>query len=168
MHEWHLAHPLKDVDYIVEMAQNHFQRDIESVLKPDPDLFRHCVTMTSTNQLFDKRKEFLAVAKNDPYSILGFCWFDRGGYTTYSREEISNAKFHHCDLTLPVRTRYKLINEMIDQHVLWANICGVPIICSTSIRGEHDGFMRMHEKRGFKVAGSYAWARTEEAMKWLK
>jgi len=32
-------------------------------------------------------------------ALLGYCWFDRGGYTTYSNEEISNAKFHHVDLT---------------------------------------------------------------------
>jgi hypothetical protein len=62
----------------------------------------------------------------------------------------------------------RLINEMIDQHILWAHSWGIPVICSTSIRGEHDGFMKIHKKRGFRVNGSYAWIRTEEAMKGLK
>ena len=59
----------------------------------------------------------------------------------------------------------RLINEMIDQHILWANSCGIPVICSTSIRSEHDGFMRIHKKRGFQINGSYAWLKTEDGIK---
>jgi hypothetical protein len=165
--KWELAHPLRDVEYIVEMAQKDFECEVDKVLSTDPNVFRHQITVSATNQLFDKHKEFIAVAKEDPYSILGYCWFDRGGYTTYSRDEISNARFHHVDLTLPLRTRYKLINEMIDQHILWADMCRIPVVCSTSIRGDHEGFMKIHKKRGFQVNGSYAWIRTEEAMKEL-
>lgn len=168
MYAWELAHPLRDVDYIVEMAQSHFEHEVDSVLTTDPLVMKHQLTVSLTNQLFDPYKEFIAVAKEDPYSILGYCWFDRGGYTTYSRDEISNARFHHVDLTLPVRTRYKLINEMIDQHILWANQCGIPVVCSTSIRGDNEGFMKMHKKRGFQVNGSYAWIKTSEGLKWIK
>lgn len=168
MHEWSLADPIKDVGYIVDMGERMLSLEEGSPLKTDPEVFRHQVTLSAVNQIFDKRKEFLAVAKDDPYSILGYCWFDRGGYTTYSRDEISNAKFHHVDMDLPVKTRVRLINEMIDQHILWANYCGVPVICSTSIRGDNEGFMKMHRKRGFTTHGSYAWIRTEEGMKCLK
>lgn len=166
--KWQLAHPLHDVDYIVDMAERHFEHEVDSVLKTDRNVMRHHVTVSLTNQLFDPYKELIAVAKNDPYSILGYCWYDRGGYTTYSRDEISNARFHHVDLTLPLKTRYKLIQQMIDQHILWASKCGIPVICSTSIRGDNDGFMKMHKKRGFQVNGSYAWIRTEEGLKWIK
>ena len=161
---WTLAHPLKDVEDIIEMAQDHFEMEVDQVLKTDPQVFRHHLTVITTNQIFDRSKEFVAVYR-DKDDLLAYCWFDRGGYTTYSKDEISNAKFHHVDLRLPVRQRVRLINEMIDQHILWANNCGVPVICSTSIRGEHDGFMKIHKKRGFQVNGSYAWIRTEEAMK---
>jgi len=166
-YRWELAHPLRDVDYIVEMGKEYLSQEDGMIVRTDPEVFRHHVTVSCTNQLFDKYKEFIAVAKEDPYSILGYCWYDRGGYTTYSREEISNARFHHVDLTLSVRTRYKLLNDMIDQHILWADMCKIPVVCSTSIRGDHEGFMRIHRKRGFIVHGSYAWIRTEEAMKEL-
>jgi len=181
--EWSLAHPLHDVDDIVEMADSVFGHEADGILKRDRGVFRHRTTVATTEQLFNKSKEFIAVcrgSKPDPYwqgdyeeliipekPLLGFCWFDRGGYTTYSNEEISNAKFHHLDLSLPVRTRVRLLNEMIDQHILWAYKNGIPVICSTSIRAEHDGFMKIHKKRGFTVNGSYAWIRTEEAIKCL-
>ena len=161
-HEWTLAHPLQDVEDIVELADTLYGVEADSILKRDRNVFRHRVTVTATEQLFNKGKEFLAVCRSGN-KLLGYCWFDRGGYTTYSNEEITNAKFHHVDLQLPAKTRVRLINEMIDQHILWAKAWGIPIICSTSIRAEHDGFMKIHKKRGFTVNGSYAWVRTEEA-----
>lgn len=161
-HEWSLAHPLHDVEDIVELADSLYGIEADGILKRDRNVFRHRVTVAATEQLFNKGREFLAVCRSGD-KLLGYCWFDRGGYTTYSNEEISNAKFHHVDLQLPVKTRVRLINEMIDQHILWAKSWGIPIICSTSIRAEHDGFMKIHKKRGFDVNGSYAWIRTEEA-----
>ena len=166
-HTWTLAHPLHDVDDIVEMADSVFGKEADGILTRDRNVFRHRVTMTATEQLFNKGREFLAVCRDED-GLLGYCWFDRGGYATYSNEEISNAKFHHVDLKLPAKTRVRLINEMIDQHILWAHSWGIPVICSTSIRAEHNGFMRIHEKRGFTVNGSYAWGRTEKLMELLK
>ena len=177
-HEWTLAHPLHDVDDIIEMADGVFGKEADGILTRDRNVFRKNVTITSTTQLFDKGREFLAVcrstnivdagiAKVPEDKLLAYCWFDRGGYTTYAKEEISNAKFHHVDLSLPAKQRVKLIHEMIDQHILWASTWGIPVICSTSIRSEHDGFMRIHKKRGFTVHGSYAWLRTENGLKGL-
>ena len=165
--EWTLAHPLHDVDDIVEMADGIFGTEADGILTRDRNVFRKNVTVASTVQLFDKGREFLAVCR-DSEKLLGYCWFDRGGYTTYANEEISNAKFHHVDLSLPAKTRVKMLNQMIDQHILWAYTWGIPVICSTSIRAEHNGFMRIHQKRGFQTNGSYAWVRTENAIKGLK
>jgi hypothetical protein len=177
--EWSLADPRFDVDDIVEMADTFFGHEADGIVTRSRAVFRHRVTVACTEQLFNKSREFIAVCRGskqkdygwykagDPDALLGFCWFDRGGYTTYSNEEISNAKFHHLDLSLPVRTRVRLVNEMIDQHILWAHTWGVPIVCSTSIRAEHDGFMKIHAKRGFTVNGSYAWIRTDKGMECL-
>ena len=181
--EWTLAHPLHDVDDIVDMADSVFGTEADGILTRDKAVFRKHVTVATTVQVFDKSKEFIAVCRDDPIpepntkwnaktgmadqKLLGYCWFDRGGYTTYSNEEISNAKFHHVDLQLPARLRVRLINEMIDQHILWAHRWGIPVVCSTSIRAEHDGFMKIHKKRGFTVNGSYAWIRTEKGMECL-
>jgi hypothetical protein len=165
--EWVLAHPLHDVEEIVELSDSVYGEEADGILTRDRGVFRHRLTVATTEQLFNKGREFIAVCR-DEEKLLGFCWFDRGGYTTYSNEEISNAKFHHVDLTLPVRLRVRLINEMIDQHILWAHRWGIPVVCSTSIRAEHDGFMKIHKKRGFTVNGSYAWIRTEKGMECLK
>jgi hypothetical protein len=174
--EWTLAHPLHDVEDIVELSDSVYGHEADGIVTRDRGVFEHRLTVACTEQLFNKGREFIAICRErgfydgfgDPPKLLGFCWFDRGGYTTYSNEEISNAKFHHVDLTLPVRLRVRLINEMIDQHILWAHRWGIPVVCSTSIRSEHDGFMKIHKKRGFTVNGSYAWIRTEKGIECLK
>ena len=173
--EWTLAHPLQDVEDIVELADSVYGAEADGIVKRDRGVFRKNVTLAATYQVFDKGREFLAVCRSlEPRGeivvdeLLGFCWFDRGGYTTYSMEEISNAKFQHVRLDLSPRLRVRIINEMIDQHILWAHTWGVPVVCSTSVRTEHDAFMRIHAKRGFKVTGSYAWIRTEDGMKWMQ
>ena len=180
--EWSLADPRFDVEDMVELSDSFFGAEADGIVTRSRAVFRHRLTVACTEQLFNKSREFIAVkrasdkleldkgfySKNQPDKLLGFCWFDRGGYTTYSNDEISNAKMHHVDLSLPARTRVKLVNEMIDQHILWAHTWGVPVVCSTSIRADHDGFMKIHKKRGFTVNGSYAWIRTEEGMKCLK
>lgn len=166
--EWKLAHPLYDVADIVQMAREHFEGEVEGVLSTDPKVFEHQLMVSSVNQMYDKARELLAVCRDADGKLLGYCWFDRAGYTPYSREEICNAKFHHVDMSLPVRTRVRLINEMIDQQILWAATWGVPVVCACSIRGDYEGFMRIHEKRGFTVHGSYAWIRTDKGMELLK
>lgn len=172
--EWTLADPRYDIEDIVMLADTLYGPETDAILTRSPATLRRHATVTATVQLFDKSKEFLAVCRthDDPDypdgKLLGFCWFDRGGYTTYSTEEISNSKFHFVDLTLPVRLRIRLINEMIDQHILWAGGCGIPVVCSTSIRGDHKAFVKIHEKRGFTVNGSYAWMRTQKGIEWLR
>jgi len=167
--EWKLANPIEDVQEIVNIADQYFV-DTGGILQKSKEIFRKNVTVAATVQLFDKTKEFLAAGrenKEDNERMLAYCWYDRFGYTTYSHEEISNAKFHHVETDLSARLKIRLIDEMIDQHILWAWTNNIPVICSTSIRPEHDVFMKLHKRRGFTVNGSYAWIRTEEGLKCL-
>lgn len=165
--EWRLVDPRDEVEAVVELADRLYGHEADGVLGRDRAVFRKYVTLAAVYQVFDRTREFLAGCW-DGDRLLGYCWFDRGGYTTYSPLEITNAKFHHIDLTLPAKTRVRILNAMIDQHILWAGHCGIPVICSTSVRAEHDGFMRVHAKRGFTVNGSYAWGRTEDLLKGIK
>jgi len=164
--KWQLVNPIYDVERLITKFKGFYGSE-SGVLGFDEKFLRKNLTVASTVQLFDKSKEFIAYAEEDG-RILGVCWFDRGGYATYSTKEISNSKFHHIDLTLSVRQRIGVLNQMIDQHLLWADNWGIPIVCSTSIRKDYQGFMRVHEKRGFTVNGSYAWIDTKEGIKWIR
>ena len=58
--EWSLAHPLHDVEDIVELADTVFGSEVDGVLKRDRNVFRHRLTTAATEQLFNKGREFLA------------------------------------------------------------------------------------------------------------
>jgi hypothetical protein len=61
--EWTLAHPLHDVDDIVNMADSVFGHEADGILTRDKAVFRKHVTVATTVQLFDKSKEFIAVCR---------------------------------------------------------------------------------------------------------
>ena len=96
--EWTLADPRYDVDDIVNLADDWFGHEADGILTRDRGVFRHRVTVATTEQLFNKGREFIAVCRgskvtdkgwfflDDPDHLKAFCWFDRGGYTTYSNE----------------------------------------------------------------------------------
>ena len=155
--EWKLAHPMYDVADIVWMSDTFFGTEADGILKRNKAVFTKNVTIAATVQLFDKNREFLAVCRTPDERLLGFCWYDRGGYTTYANEEISNAKFHHVDLTLPAKTRVKLVHQMIDQHILWANACGIPVIgndiggVKESISSNKSGFLVKNKEECLSV-----------------
>ena len=142
--EWSLVTPI-DVLQIIDTFEVIYKE--ESTLGYDREFMNRTLTVASTVQMFDKSKEFIAKCKMGE-KVVGVCWFDRGGYAPYSTKEICNSKFHHVDLSLPIRVRYKLINQMIDQHLLWAYHWGIPMVCSTSVREDYQGFMRIHVWRG--------------------
>jgi len=41
----------------------------------------------------------------------------------------------------------------------WARECSVPVICSTTMRRDQEGFLELHRKLGYDVRGSFAYKR---------
>ena len=67
----------------------------------------------------------------------------------------------HVDLSLPARTRIRLVKDMIGLWEQWALLCQVPIVCSSTVRGDQAAFLRIHAQAGYDVRGSYAYKRLE-------
>ena len=67
--EWTLAHPLHDVEEIVSLADVNYGSEIDGILKRNRNVFRHRVTVATTEQIFNKSREFIAVCRNDPIVI---------------------------------------------------------------------------------------------------
>jgi hypothetical protein len=63
------------------------------------------------------------------------------------------------DMTLSARDRIRLVQEMIGLWEVWAVECGIPIVCSTTMRRSQDGFLKIHARLGYDVRGSIAYKR---------
>ena len=151
-----------DVPVMVRMAQDHFETEIDLIFTPDPVAYARNLTLATVQQFYNPRMELLTVAKEtETERILGYTWAVRGERTPWSDDEMVFAKMAHVDLSLPARQRLRLVTGMVMQWETWARECGVPIVCSTTMRRDQAGFLELHRKLGYDVRGSYAYKRLE-------
>jgi hypothetical protein len=156
---WRIAQ-LSDVPDIVKMAQDHFQQEMEQIITPDPALFARNIGIAIITQMHQLTEEQVLVARDQTTDQLrAWSWISRGSYTTYSRDEMAEARFVHCDLNLPIRARLTLTAQVLHQWYLWCMTSSVPVLVSSSIRSDQSAFMRLHESAGFSVRGSLAYIR---------
>ena len=149
-----------DVTDIVAMAETNFQSEMEKILTPDPALFARNIAIAIITQMHSLTQEQVLVARDQVTdTLVAWSWISRGSYTTYSRDEMAEARFVHCDLQLPIRTRITLTAQVLHQWYLWCMTGGVPVLVSSTIRADQSAFMRLHERAGFTVRGSMAYIR---------
>lgn len=149
-----------DVAAMVQMAQSHFESEIDNIFQPDPVAYARNLTHATVAQFYNPRAELLKVAKEQETDrILAYTWAVRGQKTAWSDQEMISVKMAHTDLSLPVRQRLRLVTGMVVLWETWARECGVPIVCSTTMRRDQSGFLELHRKLGYDVRGSFAYKR---------
>ena len=149
-----------DVPHMVRMAEDHFETEIDMIFTPDPIAYARNLTLATVAQFYNPGTELLKVAKDTQTgAMLAYTWAIRGERTPWSDEEMICAKMAHVDLSLPVRQRLRLVTGMIVLWETWAKSIGVPVVCSTTMRRDQEGFLNIHRKLGYDVRGSYAYKR---------
>jgi hypothetical protein len=93
--------------------------------------------------------------------LLGYAWIQRGMYLPYAPEEIAEARFVHIDQSLSTKTKIRLLAQILQQWEIWARICSIKVICSSTIRSSQDTFLKLHERAGYSVRGSIAFKKLE-------
>ena len=151
---WSIAQ-LDDVQDIVQMAQQHFQCEIDTWFTPDPKLFARNVAISVVKQMYNVFHEQIIVARDKTTKqLLAYTWVSRSAFVNYAPEEMAEVRFAHVDLSQSSRTRVRLVAQMIQHWHSWAQKCRIPVIVSCSIREEQAAFMRLHVEAGFTLRGS--------------
>lgn len=145
-----------DVVNIVNMAEQHFQIEIDSIFVPEPAVYSHNITLAIVNQFYNPLSNLISVAVNDENQLLAYTWACRGERAPWSDNEMIVIRMAHLDLQLSTKLRIQLIKDMLVMWEKFASYCQVPIICSTTMRKDQSAFLRLHEKHGYDVRGSYA------------
>lgn len=152
-----------DVSDIVTMAQSLFGSEIDLVFTPDPLAYGRNITWAVVNQFYNPGTEFIQVARDDTTNaLLAYVWVIRGQRSPWSDEEMATVRMVHLDTNLPARQRVRLVAEMLLSWEQWALTYAIPILCSTTMRRETTGFLRLHERMGYDVRGSFAYKRLIE------
>ena len=147
----------EDIATIVAMAEQHFQREIDSIFKPEPIVYSRNITFAVVNQYYNPRAELLSVAKDSNGTMIAYTWAKSGEYAPWSDNEMVSVRMAHVSLDLPAKTRVSLIKDMINLWEGWAKIIQVNIVCSTTMRHDQGAFLKLHAKMGYDIRGSYAY-----------
>jgi hypothetical protein len=154
-----------DVEDIVAMAESHYQLEIEHILTPNPTRLGFHLHKAILEQTYSLASEFVTVARSKQDNrLIAWSWLERGKYTPYANEEMAVAEFVHTELTLPARTRIRLVAQTLESWICWCEINHIPVLCSTSIRTDQAGFMRLHDLYDFTVKGSFAYKKISWAL----
>jgi hypothetical protein len=146
------------IESIVNMAESHFQSEIDTIFKPEPIAYSRNLTLAIVNQFYLPTTSLVAVAVSD-HKLLAYTWASSTERAPWSDDPMVVIRMAHVDLTIPVKTRVKLINDMFPIWEKFAKLAKVPIICSTTMRKDQNGFLKLHERQGYDIRGSYAYKR---------
>ena len=149
----------EDIPHIVALAQAHFQTEIDSVYTPEPLVYTRNITYAVVNQFYKPLTELLSVCKDDTGQLLAYTWAVSNEAAAWSDDRTVVVKMAHVDMDLPVRVRLKLISEMMNLWETFAKFSNTPVVCSMTMRKDQDGFLKLHQKHGYDVRGSFAYKR---------
>jgi hypothetical protein len=153
-----------DTTDIVAMAKQHFDAEVDDIFVTDPVEYSRNIVMATVNQFYNPRAELISVARHaESQALMAYTWAQRAQAAAWSREEMIVIKMAHMDMKLPARQRVALLAQMIRMWETWADACEIRIICSTTMRGDIEGYMRLHAAAGFSVRGSIAYKRIDTA-----
>ena len=148
----------RDVGGIVALAVGDFQTEVDGIFVADPVAYARNITLACVNQFYSPNSELLLVAHNDQDHLCAYVWVIRQT-APWSDESMAAVRMVHLDLNISVRERIRLVREMIGLWEVWAVECQIPVVCSTTMRRDTAGFMRLHADAGYDVRGSIAYKR---------
>jgi hypothetical protein len=146
-----------DVDSIVKMAQDHFETEIDNIFTPDPIAYARNLTLAVVNQYYLPITELLSVCKDDSGKLIAYTWALANQRSAWSDDNMVVVKMAHVDLQLPTKQRSKIVNSMFNLWEGFAKLANNPIVCSTTMRKDQNAFLKLHERHGYDVRGSYAY-----------
>jgi len=148
----------QDVPHLVNLTQQQFEHEADEIFRTDPVVYTHNLMRAVVDQFYAPASCLVKVARIDD-RIAGYVWVERGQHAVWAADEMAAVKIVHVDMALSTRQRLRLCSEMIDHWEAWALVVGIPVICSTTMRGDQAGFLKLHERRGYDVRGSIAYKR---------
>ena len=147
-----------EVPELVALTQTYFESEADDIFTTDPIVLAHNLTRAVVDQFYDPARAFLWRARQEA-GLAAYVWAERGQQAPWSRDEMVAIKIVHLDLGLSVRVRLALCDDMITLWENWATSIGVPVVCSTTMRADQEGFLRLHERRGYERRGSICYRR---------
>lgn len=152
-----------DVNEIVALAQQNFQNEIDEFFSIEPPVYTRNLIFAVTNQFFLPGTELVAVARcADDQRVIAYTWAKASESTVWADDPMTVIRIAHLDLNLSSRLRRQLVLDMMDHWERFARFANNRVICSTTMRADQTGFLRLHAQRGYTVRGSYCYKKLDQ------
>jgi hypothetical protein len=146
-----------DVGDIVALAQTHFETEIDEFFNPEPIAYSRNITLAIVNQFYLPTTELLSVARDSEGNLLAYTWAKAYDRCVWSDDYMVSIRMAHVDMKLSARLRIQLVRDMMEIWDRFAQFARHTVICSTTMRRNQDVFLKLHERAGYEVRGSYAY-----------
>ena len=150
---------ITDVDAVIALTAENFAQEVTDLFVPDPWAGARNLTQAIVNQYYQPNTELISVAVDNLDKIVAWTWAQANHVTPWSDEKLVMVRMGHVLMTLAGRDRVRLVQDMIALWEGFAQFAGHHIVCSTTMRRDQAGFLRIHQAAGYDVRGSYAYKR---------
>lgn len=152
---WNYAE-IQDINDMVALSRTYMS-DADTYFTVNELAGKFNLDLAITKQRHNLASDQLIVCRDKNTGILmAWAWIVRGKTVPFSSDEMAEANMAHIDLTIPLRTRVKLFAQILYYWEMWARACRIPIIISSSLRMDNEGFTNLHERAGYQVRGGIA------------
>jgi hypothetical protein len=150
---------LNDAGDIVHLAKTYFEAEVDDVFHTDPQVYEYNLILAIVHQHYNPYSVAVLACRDHNNQLIAYTWITRGERAVWSAEEMITVRMAHVRMDASTRQRVQLVEQMIGFWEVWAQECSVPVICSTTMRHDQSGFLRLHERHGYSVRGSIAYKR---------
>lgn len=158
---WHWQPAIHtDTEDILNLVDQNYSQEITGIFTPSRNRMAFHLHTAILNQSFMSSHELISVARHRQTDhLLAWMWLQRGKYMPYANEEMAVGEFIHTELSLSPISKTRLVYQALEIWIAWCELHQIPVLCSTSIREDQSGFMRLHDRLGFYRRGSFAYRR---------
>lgn len=147
---------ITDIKHIVQLSIDNSTTD--SFFTVNPNVYEKNLAYAILNQHYHIGVELLKVLKDENDKLLAYTWANTH-QMLWTTDKMVNVQMVDIDLNLSPRTRIQIIKTMMKEWETFANIANCSVICSPTSRKNQNAFLKLHERNGYELRGSFAFKR---------
>ena len=148
---------LSDVDVMIDLSRQNFESEVSDIFVVDAQASGRNLAQAVVTQYYQPSLELVSVAEDHTHKIIAWTWARSTDLPPWSDQRMVQARMANIEMTLSIRMRIKLIQDMLALWEGFARFAGVSIISSSTMRHDYHTFMRLHADAGYTVRGSNAY-----------
>ena len=147
---------ITDIKHIIQLSVEN--STVDSFFTVTPSVYEKNLAYAILNQHYHIGVELVKVLKDENDKLLAYTWANTY-QMPWTTDRMVNVQMVDIDLNLSPRTRIEIIKTMMKEWESFANIANCPVICSPTSRKNQNAFLKLHEKNGYEIRGSFAFKR---------